>query len=470
MEDESLQKKKNNNNNKYIKDMTEGEPLCLLLEFAIPLLIGDIFHQLYNLTDSIVVGKYLGKLPLGAVGATSSISALTHSLTSGLSLGTGIIVAQFFGAKEDQKVKNTIANSYYIMLLSSLLMGVIGFIFAEDILNLLKTPKDTLPYAVTYLKTKSLGLIPSSFFGTISSVLRALGDSKNPLIFSVISCIINIFLDLIIVIKFDMGIMGIGISTSIAHFISAFLCFIYALYSNSYFRLKAEDFIYNNEIFFKVVKVGIPMALQNSFIALSLIAIQRVINQFGSDYVTSFTIIGRINTFVHHPYLSLGAAIATYTGQNIGAGKEERVKLGYNKAITLSSLFALIIFILFQTFTKTIIGIFVNDPSVIKIASQGLRFTCTFYVFLGFIHITRNLLNGAGDTRFSMINGMIECFSRVCFSKPLTMIPFLGFKGIWMTTGITWFLNGMFCVLRYKQGKWKTLSLVKNKPNKIVIV
>ena len=465
MEDETLQKK-----NKFIRDMTEGEPLCLLLEFAVPLLIGNIFHQLYNLTDSIVVGRYLGKLHLGAIGATSSISALIHSLTSGLSIGIGIIVAQFFGAKDNQKVKNTIGNSYYIMFISSLLMGGIGFIFAKDILNLLKTPKDTLPYAVTYLRTISVGFIPASFFGTISSILRALGDSKTPLIFSIISCIINIFLDLIIVIKFKLGIMGVGISTSISHFLSAFLCFIYANYSNSYFRLTLYDYIYDHDIFYKVVKVGIPMALQNSFIALSLIAIQRVINQFGSDYVTSFTIIGRINTFVHHPYLSLGAAVATYTGQNIGAAKEERVKLGYIKAIIFSSLFALIIFIIFQTFTKYIIEIFVNDPSVVKIASQGLRFTCSFYVFLGFIHITRNLLNGAGDTRFSMINGMVECFARVCFSKPLTMIPFLGFKGIWLTTGITWFLNGMFCVYRYKQGKWKSLSLINNKPKKIVIV
>ena len=176
---------------------------------------------------------------------------------------------------------------------------------AENILNLLKTPKDTLPYAVTYLRTISVGFIPASFFGTISSVLRALGDSKTPLIFSIISCIINIILDLIIVIKFNLGIMGVGISTSISHFISAFLCCIYAKKSNSYFRLTIQDYIFSFDIFVKVVKVGIPMALQNSFIALSLIAIQRVINQFGSDYVTSFTIIGRINTFVHHPYLSL---------------------------------------------------------------------------------------------------------------------------------------------------------------------
>ena len=464
MEDESLTKK-----NRFVKDMTEGEPLCLLFGFAIPLLIGNIFQQLYNLTDSIVVGRYLGKLPLGAVGATSSISALIHSLSAGLSGGIGIIVAQFFGAKKAKDVKNTIGNSYYIKFLSSLLMGGIGFIFAGPILNLLNTPKDTFPYAVTYLRTISIGFIPSSFFGAITSILRALGDSKTPLIFLIISCIINIFLDLIFVIKFNLGIMGVGISTSVSQFISAFLCFIYANISNSYFRLERSDFTFNGDIFYKVIKVGIPIALQNSFIALSLIAIQRVINQFGSDYVTSFTIIGRINTFVHRPYLSLGAAIATYTGQNLGAGREERVKLGYIKAITCSSLFALFIFILFQTFTKNIIEIFGNDPSVVKIASLGLRFTCSFYIFLGFIHVTRNLLNGAGDTKFSMINGMVECIARVCFSKPLTMIPMLGFKGIWLTTGITWFLNGMFCIMRYKQGKWKTISLV-NKSNKLDIV
>ena len=375
MEDESLQKK-----NKFVRDMTEGEPLCLLLEFAIPLLIGNIFHQLYNLTDSIVVGKYLGKLSLGGVGATSSISALTHSLTSGLSVGIGIIVAHFFGAKEDQKVKNTIGNSYYVMFLSSLLMGAIGFIFAEDILNLLKTPKDTLPYAVTYLRTISVGFIPSSFFGTISSVLRALGDSKTPLIFSIISCIFNIFLDLIIVITFNLGIMGVGISTSIAHFLSAFLCFIYANYSNSYFRLQTKDFIFSHDIFTKVIKVGIPMALQNSFIALSLIAIQRVINQFGSDYVTSFTIIGRINTFVHHPYLSLGAAVATYTGQNIGAGFKDRVRSVSRQGAVLMYIFMGSAIVIMYTGCPVWLGLFTTDPDVLRIGVSMMRFLLPFYI------------------------------------------------------------------------------------------
>lgn len=454
---------------KYIKDMTEGEPLLLLFGFAIPLLIGNIFQQFYNFSDSIIVGRYVGKLALGAVGLTSPITALIHSLTSGFSVGIGIIVSHFFGAKEGKMVKNTIGNSYYIIILTTLLMSFIGFIFAGNILNLLHTPKETFPFAVIYLKTVSVGFVPSSFFSILSSVLRALGDSKTPLIFLIISCIINIILDLIFVIKFNLGVMGVGISTSVSQFIASFLCFIYANMSNSYFRLQNSDFYFNNEIFFKIIKVGIPVGCQNALIALSLIALQRVINDFGSDFVTAFTIITRINLFIHHPFMSLGAAVATYTAQNIGAGKEERVKQGYNKAITCTSGFAIFIFILIQNFAQKLVGVFGNDTSVIKYASVGIRITCSFYIFLGFIHITRNLLNGAGDTKFTMINGMVECIGRVFFAKPLTMIPIIGLNGIWITTAITWTLNGMFCIIRYKQGKWKTISLI-NKEKKVMIV
>lgn len=464
MENEPIKKK-----DKYVKDMTEGEPLFLLFGFAIPLLIGNIFQQLYNLSDSIIVGRYVGKLALGAVGATGSISFLIHSLTIGLSVGVGIIVAQFYGAKEDKNVKNSIGNSYYIVLLTSLSMGFIGFIFAGPILSILHTPKDTFPYAVIYLRTISIGFVPMSFFNLLSSILRALGDSKTPLFFLILACIINIFLDLIFVLKFSLGVIGVGIATAISQFISAFLCLIYANMSNSYFRLHNSDFIINKDIFTKVVKVGIPVSCQNSLIAISLIALQRVVNEFGSDFVTSFTVVSRIELFVQYPLSSLGAAVATYTGQNIGAGREDRVKLGFFRAIVCSSGFSLFIFILFQKFAPVIVAIFGNDPSVVKYGVVGLKITCSFYIFLGFIHVTRNLLNGAGDTLFCLINGIIECIGRIFFSKPLTMIPIISLNGVWLTTGITWLLTGLFAIYRYKQGKWKTKSVI-NKTNKILVV
>ena len=455
--------------NKYVKDMTEGEPLYLLFEFAIPLLIGNLFQQTYTLADSIILGRYVGKISLGAVGSANSIIMLINSLTSGLSLGIGIIIAHFFGAKEDKKVKNTIGNSYYILPLAAFMMALLCFIFGGSFLSFLNTPKDSFPFAVIYIKTAAVGFVPVTFFHMVSATLRALGDSRTPLIFLIISCIINICFDIIFVIKFNLGIMGVGLATAGSQFLAAIMCFAYANYSNSYFRLHKEDFVFSKEIFFKVIKIGIPLALQNSFIALSLIALQRVIHGFGSDFVTSYTLVKRIELLVQHPFMSFGAAMATYTGQNMGAGKEERVRQGYVKAIICSSLFSLLIFILFQLFAPNIVRIFGNDPTVVKYAVRGLKLTSTFYAFLGCIHITRNLLNGAGDTRFSLINGMVECVSRVCLSKPITMIPQIGLNGIWYTSWITWSLNGIFCIIRYKCGKWKTIYLAKNQFQKIVI-
>ena len=283
-----------NKENKNIKDMTRGEPLKLLLGFAIPLLIGNFFQQTYNLADSVIVGRYVGKISLGAVGATSSILFFINSITIGLSVGIGIVVAQFFGAKEDKEVKNTIGNGYLIIIITGLFVTIIGFIFSGYILSILNTPKDTLPFAVIYLKTTSIGFIPIAFFNLLSSILRALGDSKTPLLFLILACIINISLDLIFVIKFNFGIMGVGIATIFSQFIASLLCLIYANLNNSYFRLNNKNFKYNKNIFFKIIKVGFPVACQSSLISFSLIALQKVVNSFGSDFVTSFTIVTRI--------------------------------------------------------------------------------------------------------------------------------------------------------------------------------
>ena len=455
-------------NDKYIKDMTEGEPLKLLLGFAVPLLIGNLFQQIYNLADSIIVGRYVGKIALGAVGSTGYIMFFINSLTIGLSIGIGIIVAQFFGAGDDKNVKNSIGNSYYIIFITTIIMAILGFLFAGFILHLLDTPKDTFPLAVIYLRTTSIGFIPMAFFNLLSSILRALGDSNTPLKFLIVACIIIILLDLIFVIKFNLGVFGVGIATTTSQFIASFLCLIYAIISNSYFRLKKIDFIYNKEILIKVINIGIPVGTQNSLIALSLIALQKVVNQFGSDFVTSFTIVSRIEQLVQQPFGSLGAAVATYTGQNIGARKLYRVKLGYIKSAICSSSFAIFIFIIFQIFAVKIVRIFGNDPIVIKYAVIGLRITCSFYIFLGLIHTTRNLLNGAGDAKFCLLNGIVECIGRVGFAKPLTLIPIIGLNGVWLTTGITWFLTGIFSLIRYKQGKWKSRIIIKMK--KIIFV
>lgn len=448
-------------NNKFVLDMTEGSPLKLLLNFAIPLFIGNLFQQLYNLVDSIVVGQWVGADALGAVGATGSITFLIVSLVIGLSVGIGIIVAQYFGAGEDEMVKNTIGNSVYIVAAAAVIMSCVGFFAARPVLNLLDTPSDILPDSIIYLKTTSLGIIAVASFNLVSAILRSLGDSVTPLKFLIVACVINIVLDLLFVIRFDMGVMGVGIATAIAQLVAAMCCLIYAYRSNSYFRLHRENFKFKMNILKKTIRVGIPVATQNAMIAFSLVALQKVVNGFGPSFVTAFTVVSRIEQVIQQPFMSLGSALATYTGQNVGAGKLDRVKQGFRTATIVSTMFAIVVIVVFQITAPYIVRIFGNDPKVIALAVRGIRITSCFYIFLGLIYTTRNVLNGAGDAGFSVMTGVIEVIGRVGFAKPLTMIPLIGLNGVWLTTGITWLLNGTISCVRYQRGKWKGKAIVK---------
>lgn len=447
--------------NKFVLDMTKGSPLKLLLSFSIPLLIGNLFQQVYNLVDSIVVGRFVGANALGAVGATGSIVFLFFSLSIGLSVGIGIIVAQYFGSGNDKMVKKTIGNAVYIVAVSAIIMSLIGFFAARPVLEILDTPAKIINDSVIYMKTSSVGFIAVAAFNIVSSVLRALGDSKTPLKFLIVACLINVVLDLLFVIKFGMGVMGVGVATAIAQAIAAITCLVYAYKSNTYFRLTKDDFIFETSILFKCVKVGLPVALQNAMIAFSLVALQKVVNGFGESFVTAFTVVSRIEQLVQQPFMSLGSALATYTGQNIGATRIDRVKKGFRTATIMSSVFAIVILVIFQLFGAHIVTIFGDNPLVVKLATNGLRITSTCYIFLGLIYTTRNVLNGAGDAGFALMTGVVEVIGRVGFAKPLTMIPLIGLNGVWITTGLTWILNGVISTIRYKRGKWKTKALVK---------
>lgn len=454
-----------------VHDMTVGSPLKLMLQFAVPLVIGNIFQQVYNLVDAIVVGRYVSSDALGAVGATSSVIFLIASLVMGMSVGIGITVSQYFGANDDDMVRKAIGNSVYIVGIAAIVMSIIGFAAAEPILNLLNTPAKQLPDAVMYLRTTSCGIIAVASFNLISSILRALGDSFSPIIFLIVACVINIGLDLLFVKQFEMGVLGVGVATAIAQIIAAICCLVFAYNTNSYFKLlRKDDFIPKQELIKKTAIVGLPVGGQNALIALSLVVLQSVVNSFGPDFVTAFTVVSRIEQLVQQPFMSIGAALATFTGQNIGAGNLKRVKRGFWTATCINTVFALMIIFIFQVFTVPIVKIFGDAPKVIDLAVTGLRITSAFYIFLGLIYTTRNVLNGAGDASFSLVTGITEVVGRCGFAKPLTMIPFIGLNGVWLTTGITWLLNGIISLIRYKQGIWKDKAIVKaNVPKEEIV-
>lgn len=449
--------------NKFLKDMTKGTPWKLLLQFAVPLFIGNIFQQLYNMVDSIIVGNFVGPNALGAIGTTNSLNFLFFSLVAGLSVGIGIIVAQFFGSNNEEKVKDTIGNAIWIVLISSVIMACIGFFVAKPVLVLLRTDKVILGDATAYLKVTSIGICCTGLYNGVSSILRALGDSKTPLIFLILASLVNVVLDLWFVLGLGWGVVGAGVATAFSQFLSAVTCIFYAYKSNTYFRLKKKNLKLNSYIVDKSLRLGIPVALQNSLIAFSLIVLQAIVNGYGATFTTAFTVISRIETLVQQPFMSLGAAVSTYTGQNLGAGKTDRVVKGFNSSNVMNVIFSSVVLVLFWTFTSPIVSIFGKDAEVLRIASDGLRITSCFYVFLGLIYTTRNVLNGAGDAMFSLFTGIVECIGRVGFAYPLTLIPFLGSYGVFVATGITWMLNGLFSLIRYKRGKWKTINLVVHK-------
>ena len=446
--------------NKFVKDMTKGNPMQLLIQFSLPLLVGNIFQQLYNMVDSIIVGNFVGANALGAIGTTNSLNFFFFSLVAGLSVGIGIIVAQYFGFGDEEKVKDAIGNSIWIITVCSVIMAIIGFVTARPILVLLDTDPVILNDAVAYLKVVSIGIVCVGFYNGVSGILRALGDSKTPLIFLIVASVLNVILDLIFVLSFGWGVVGAGVATAFSQLISALACIIYAYKSNTYFKLKKKNIKLNGSIIKKSCKLGIPVALQNSLIAFSLIVLQKVVNGYGATFTTAFTVVSRIETLVQQPFMSLGAAVSTYTGQNIGAGLKDRVRKGFNSATLVSSIFALAVGVVFWIFAPSIASIFGKDADVIRIGANGLRITCCFYIFLGLIYTTRNVLNGAGDAMFSLFTGIVECIGRVGFAYPMTLIPFMGKYGVFYATGLTWFLNGMFSLIRCKRGKWKKIDVI----------
>ncbi len=433
----------------FTTDMTKGNPVKHILLFSLPALIGNIFQQIYNLADSIIVGRIVGSEALAAVGASGSISFLFFALCNGIGSGGGIIASQYYGAHDDEKVKNCIFNTGFIMLIVPIVFGTLGFVSAPLLLKLLSTPSDILPDATMYVRFMCMGLLFVSMYNYISSMLRALGDSVSPLIFLIISTILNILLDLLFVYRFDMGIRGAAIATVVAQFASVVGSGLYAVQFNQYFKLKKENISLSGSMIFKILRLGVPMSLQFALIAISTMALQRVVNAYGTVVVAAFTATSRIEQIVHQPYQTLCASLATFCGQNYGANKKDRVFAGYKKGLLIMAIISLVMLIVMQFFGRALTGLFVTDPEVIELGALGLRITSIFYLMLGTIYVVRGVLTGVGDAFFALFNGIIEVIGRFTIPILLTSMLGMGVSGIWLSTGFVWAISGITAWMRY---------------------
>ena len=440
---------------KYTTDMTVGSEFNHIIKFALPMLAGNIFQQLYNIADSMIVGRYLGADALASVGATGSITYFFYTLCIGLATGIGILISQNFGAGNHENVKKYIANSAYVLGVFGIFISIISALLAPFLLKMLNTPTEIFDAAVGYMRISCMGTAAVAAYNWINSVMRSLGDSKTPLIFLVVASILNVILDLLFVVVFKWGVNGAAIATITAQGISAIGSIIFAFLKNPMFRISRENATFNNIYAKKCISTGVPIALQNVMVSVSMIYLQSVANIFGKTVVAAYTATMRVEQLIHQPFSSLTAAISAFTGQNVGAGKQDRVISGYRTSIKTGSAFALFLLIVFMIFSESIVGMFVDEAEVIEIGAAALRISAIFYVPLGFIHITRGLLNGAGDVKYAMINGLAEVGGRIGFAILLLNIPGTGYFAVWGTTCLTWLLTGVMSYVRYKSGVWK---------------
>ena len=441
-------------------DMTKGSPIKLLLQFSIPILLGNLFQQIYTLTDRIIVGRFVGDTAFSAIGATNALSMMFMSMCMGAAIGTGVVVSQYFGAKNEKGTAASIANGSYTCVLIAIVMTWLALVTTKPILLLLNTPQSILPDAQTYMYIYMGGLLAVSVYFTSFSILRALGDSKTPLIFLIVCSLLNIVLDLLFVVVFKTGVAGAAAATVLSEAIAAVLCIIYAFKKvpqfGQAFRYRKPD----GDLIRKTMKVGIPTGFQYALIYVSSIILQRIVNGFGESVIGAFTATTQIELLVQQIFAALGSAIVTYTGQNMGAGKEDRISLGVIAAMKISAVVSAVLLIVFWVFGHPIMSIFVTNEEIISTAATGIRITSLFLIALGGVQILRYMLNGAGDSMYALLNGGVEVVARVALAVGLTAIPFIGMWGIWMTTGLTWTVTAVFALFRYKHGAWKEKKLV----------
>lgn len=429
--------------------MTYGSPTKHILVFALPTLVGNVFQQVYNFADSMIVGRFIGSNAFAAVGATSSITFLFFALCNGIASGGGIVASQYYGAHDDGDVKKCIVNTGLIMLIIPILFGMTCFFLAPALLKLLNTPLPILEDAVLYTRFMSVGILFVSLYNYLSAMLRALGDSRTPLYFLIISTIINVILDILFVVVIPLGVKGAALATIVSQFISVLLCGIHAYRTNPYFRIARSDLSVSMRMIYQVVRLGVPMSIQFALIAISTMALQRVVNFFGTTVVAAFTATNRIEQLIHQPYITLATSLSTFSGQNYGAQKNDRVYAGYKTGVIIMVSFTALLILIMQLFGKAIASLFVSDYEVTMLGARGLKITSLFYLALGMIYVIRGVLTGIGDAFFSLFNGIVEVIGR--FTVPILLTSYLGIgeSGIWLATGIVWLLSGVTAWIRY---------------------
>lgn len=434
--------------------MTEGSIAGLMIRFAAPLFFGNLFQQLYNTADALIVGRFLGDSALAAVSSTGSLIFLLISLFEGIAAGGGVIISRYFGARDNEKLHSAVHTSVAFAIATGLLLTVLGTVLTPWILRLMGTPEDVMPLAVTYTRIFFAGSLTLVMYNSLRGVMQAVGDGKDPLIFLAISSVVNVILDIVFIRYFHAGVGGAALATVISQLISAVLCFRKLLMTGEEYRVEIREIRFEKNMLRLIISYGLPSGLQNSVIGFANVVVQSNINAFGTMAMSGLGAYSKIEGFAFLPITSFNIALTTFVGQNLGAGEYARTRRGARFGIICAVCMAELIGVLFYLAAPVLIGCFTEEPEAIAFGVEKVHICALFFCLLAASHSYSAVLRGAGKAVVPMI-AMLSfwCVVRVAFLRIAVPI----FKTIAVVNWVyplTWFLSTVFFTIYYFKADW----------------
>ena len=445
------------------KDFTKGNPMKVIFTFAVPMLIGNIFQQLYSTVDSIIVGNFEGKNALAAISGSASVQFLILAIAFGFTAGMSVVISQVYGARDYKKLKRVMSTGILFIIGLSVVLGVTGIVIAGPLLRLLGTPAEIMNNAQLYLRIMFIGMPAAFLYNYFASILRAIGDSRSPLYFLIISSLTNIVLDYAFVAFLGWGVMGVAVATVMSQILSDVLCFVYINRKVDVYKLKREEYVFDRDILRAIVNYGLPAAIQQSIVSVSMLFVQSFVNFFGADMMAAFGVSNRIEGFVTMPMMNLAMALSTFAGQNIGAGREKRAISGIRATMIMQAVFCGVMAFVLPAASVSLIDLFglADDPSVIQLGTMGISFAAKFYILFALFQTLNQFHRGVGDTKFSLVASIFMIMVRIPMTYVLVHIVQLGEISVWMGMVSGWMASLLINTLRFLSGKWRGKAYVQ---------
>lgn len=432
-----------------MKDMTQGSPVKLILEFTLPMIFGFLFQQFYNMADTMIVGRFLGVHALASVGATGSVNFCVIGFCMGVCNGFAVPVAQKFGAKDEKRLRAFVGNSALLAAIFALVMTVLTVILCRPILEFMNTPSDIVDGAYNYIVVIFAGIPATFLYNLLAGYIRSLGDARTPVVFLTISSLLNILLDILLIVVFKMGVAGAAWATVISQAVSGVLCLFYVIKHFPILRLKKEDIRLRKQYVVPLCKIGIPMGLQFSITAIGSVILQIAVNSLGSMAVAAVTAGSKIQMLLACPFDAMGSTMATYGGQNVGAKKLDRIGRGLKSCVIIGAVYSAVALGITLLWGKNIASLFISgsETELLEQVNLYLIGSVAFYILLALVNIVRLLIQGMGYSGFAILAGVCEMAARSFVG--FVLVPAFGYKAVCLGNGLAWIAADLFLIPAY---------------------